>query len=307
MWFRLHTLTQTKWILYTLWPAILQMLKNSAKGSASPIAVVTGSAGSLGQQVCKRLVSRGFHVIHADVAISPPSEAPQASDADPGILSFQLDVTDPRQWESLREKIEREYSRLDCLVNCAGVLHFGEAEKTRWQADKSMLDVNLYGTILGSKTMLELLRKSRRGHLINIASYAGFAALPWAAAYAASKAGVIAFTESLANELRNDDIYVSVVCPAFFPSGLFEWDAIEDEALAACLARVVERSTLTAEQVADAVVGLLDNPKLQVILPAEARRVWRWKRWFPGWFMRVVKSKSASFRAKMEDRLAERD
>ena len=269
--------------------------------------MVTGSEGSLGYQVCQRLVARGFQVIRADIAISPSSEDSPLTGGEPQVQHFLLDVTDLGQWESLRDHLEREHSRLDCLVNCAGVLHFGEAEKTHWQNDKSILEVNLHGTILGSKTMLGLLRKSPQGHLINIASYAGFAALPWAASYAASKAGVIAFTESLASELRKDDIHVSVVCPAFFQSGLFNWDGIEDEVLAACLARVVERSSLTVDQVADAVVGLLDKPELQIILPAEARRVWRWKRWFPNWFMRVVKSKSASFRAKMESRLAERD
>ena len=153
--------------------------------------------------------------------------------------------------------------------------------------------------------MLDLLRKSPQGHLINIASYAGFAALPWAAAYGASKAGVIAYTESLANELRDDDIHVSVVCPAFFESDLFESIAIKDKSLRACLSRVVERSTLTAEEVAVAVVDLLDNPKLRVILPAEARQAWRLKRWLPGWFMRMVKRKSAALREKMAKRVEE--
>ena len=176
------------------------MTENSPNDSVPPTAVVTGASGTLGQQICDRFRRNGFVVIRADT-VSKSGDTLLAPRHDSSGWSYPLDVAQPDQWKTLRNFVDVEFSQLDCLVNCAGKLAFGEAGTTHWQDDIQVLNVNLHGTILGCTTMLDLLRKSPRGHLINIASYSGFAALPWATVYSASKAGVIAYTESLALSL----------------------------------------------------------------------------------------------------------
>ena len=144
-------------------------------------------------------------------------------------------------------------------------------------------------------------------HLINTASYAGFVSSPWSAAYNASKAGVIALSETLQAELQSTNVNVSVVCPGFFPSGLLlESNPAGDVptgAISAAARRMFDRSTLTADQVADAIVGLIDKPQFLTILPAEARRAWRFKRFFPRCFSRVVAEQSNRLRDRMQAKL----
>ena len=276
---------------------------SNKRNRVDPIAVVTGANGTLGRRICDRLVDRGYLIVRVDF------ECPQklhslSEDSFSRDTYVSLDVCDAEQWKRLQDVVYAKHGRVDCLVNCAGHVRFGDFGTNRWEEDKRVIEVNLDGTMLGCRSMLDLLRNSQNAHIINIASYSGFCGLPWAAAYTASKAGVIAFSECLANELREDDINVSVVCPAFFDSGLFDFDAISDAGLAASLRRVIDRSTLTAEQVAEAVMNLIDRPQLRVILPATARMAWRWKRLFPNWFLRSVGNRSHALRRKMTARLA---
>lgn len=275
-------------------------VNNHTKNSSPKVALVTGAAGTLGSAISQKLADRDYYVLMTDVDRNSISNI----DAKEGRYHQEnLDVTKPTDWQSARDWIHGKFGYVDCLVNCAGVVAVGEFEKTPWEDHRRVIEVNLAGTALGCQTMMELLcQPERSSHLINVASYFGFVSPPWSASYNAAKAGVVSLSETLAAEWKSKNVNVSVVCPAFFPSSLFplHQHPNTDPAIHAAMQRMVEQSRTTADQVANTAIDLLDDPRFLTILPAEAKRAWRMKRWFPEWFRRHISARSFALRAKMQ-------
>ncbi len=179
------------------------------------VAVITGGAGGLGQAVAARMAASGARVVLWDRVAS--SEAPA-----PSSLQLAVDVTDEAQVADAVARTLAACGRLDILVNAAGLgNHRASVEEYPVEAFRRILDVNVVGTFLACKHVLAPMRAAGRGRIVNIASVAGRNGNPFASAYAASKAAVIAFTRSLANELATTGIRANCVLPAAIEAGLF--------------------------------------------------------------------------------------
>jgi short-subunit dehydrogenase len=127
------------------------------------------------------------------------------------------------------------------------------------------------------------------GVLFNIASSAGFAAAPQMSAYNATKAGVIALSETLVGELAGTGIQVSVAMPGFFRTHLL--DSMRAPPAEGELAhQLMDRSGHDPDEAAQALLGAVADGATYVVWPPEYRLAWRLKRWFPGWFLRRVQS-----------------
>jgi NAD(P)-dependent dehydrogenase (short-subunit alcohol dehydrogenase family) len=130
-----------------------------------------------------------------------------------------LDVRDPAQCSALVERTVREMGGLQILVNCAGLGHWVPVEKTTDLQWRQTMEVNVNGTFYLSRAAIDPMRKAGGGHIVNIASVLGRRGAPNFAAYCASKAAVMAFSESLAKEVKDDRIRVSVVAPGTAATG----------------------------------------------------------------------------------------
>ncbi len=186
--------------------------------------VVTGGAGGLGRGIAASFVEAGARVELWDVRAPALREAVAALGT--GVAAREVDMTDPAAVESAAAAIFAEHGRVDVLVNNAGVL--GEV-KPIWETDpadfRRVLDVNLFGAYLALRSFVGRMREQPRrtdralphglrGHVVNIASIQGKEGMALAAAYSASKAGLIALTKSVAKETAADGIIVSAITPA---------------------------------------------------------------------------------------------
>jgi NAD(P)-dependent dehydrogenase (short-subunit alcohol dehydrogenase family) len=239
-------------------------------------AVVTGAASGLGRALAERLVASGWQVAAVDLEGQLATLPPRT-----GLSPIAADVRDADSWRALRDRLREEWPGLGLLVNAAGVGATGEVGSlpdTQW---RRVLDTNLLGTALGCETFLPWLRSAGQSHLVNVASIAGILAPPSMAAYAASKAGVIAISEAIAAECDRRRPGVTVVCPGFFRSGLLgSWhfsSAIER--------REAERrmavSAWTSDRVADHVMRAMRRNRRYVVVGHQARWLWRLKRLAP--------------------------
>jgi len=240
-------------------------------------ALVTGGASGFGRALIERLVGDGWQVAAVDLA------APlAAAGLPPGVIPIAADVRDAAAWQAVHDQLREHWTALHLLVNAAGVGATGEVGTLPESQWRRVLDTNLLGTALGCETFLPWLRATpERSHLVNLASIAAILAPPSMAAYAASKAGVVAISEAIAAECARGRPGVTVVCPGFFRSGLLDtWhftNAVERREAE----RRMAATGWSSERVADRVLTAIHRNRRYVVVGLQARWLWRLKRLAP--------------------------
>lgn len=225
--------------------------------------LVTGAASGLGLELVRRFAGRGDHVLATDVAAAP---------ALPDGVPFRtLDVRSDEDWDAARDWVQQNWGGLDLLVNNAGLAAGGRIDRTPMADWELLTQVNLLGPARGCRTFAPVFKTQRSGHIVNIASIAGLVHPPGMAVYNATKAGVVALSETLYHELAPYGVNTSVVCPSFFRSNLASSLRGSDPDVEERAAALIEQSSLTAEDIADAVLEGTDA-KDPVILTDDVAR-----------------------------------
>lgn len=170
-------------------------------------AVVTGAAGGIGLEAARRFSAAGMNVVLADVNAEALEQAKVSiPNSGGGLLTKVCNVADPTSVHSLFETATTEFGPVHCLMNNAGIARMGTKPWEDIDAFKSMLDVNLMGVVHGCHAFIpSMLAHGSPGAIINTASKQGITRPPGNYAYNLSKAGVLAYTESVAHALRAEE------------------------------------------------------------------------------------------------------
>jgi NAD(P)-dependent dehydrogenase (short-subunit alcohol dehydrogenase family) len=198
--------------------------------------LITGAAAGIGRATAERLASEGASLLLVDVQADALAEvATRCAAAGGKAVAVPCDVSDPVQIAAAVQRCVDEFGRLDVLINIAGILsldHTHELTLERWN---QVLTINLTGTFLFCKAALPHLLQSG-GNIVNTASTAALAGMPYGAAYGASKAGVLGLTRALAVEYGKKGVRANAVSPGsiktamgsrqHLPDGL-DWKLIE--------------------------------------------------------------------------------
>lgn len=184
-------------------------------------AVVTGAAQGLGREIARAFADNGTAVVLSDIRY-PEETAKDLQAAGARWTVCQADVTVEDQIKTMAEKALSEYGRVDILVNNAGVSQLSytateDLSRAEWD---SIIGINLTGTFLCCKHFGKAMIDSGGGSIVNIATTAGFTGVTRAPAYAASKAGVVLLTKSLALEWARYHVRVNAVAPHYLETPL---------------------------------------------------------------------------------------
>jgi 3-oxoacyl-[acyl-carrier protein] reductase len=179
------------------------------------VAVVTGGGRGIGAAISTRLARMGAQVIVCGRSLAPLEQTAKAIEATGGkAQASKCDLTDLKSVESLAAEVKQKFGRLDILINNAGIGAFAQPLHRMDPKDwDQVLNTNLRGVFYSIRAFAPMMIDARSGHIVNISSLAGKNALPNGAAYAASKWGLNGLSYSVAEELRGNNIRVSVVCP----------------------------------------------------------------------------------------------
>jgi 3-oxoacyl-[acyl-carrier protein] reductase len=174
------------------------------------VAVVTGAGRGMGRAIAIELGQLGMKVALTSRTRSDLEETARNVRA---AHVATADMRNREQVDAMLSDVARRLGPIDVLVNSAGVYHFGPVVEASDADFDSVVDTNLKGIFFASRAVLPSMIKRRKGHIINISSIAGKVGSPNRALYCASKFGVVGFSYSLAEEVREHGIRVSVVCP----------------------------------------------------------------------------------------------
>lgn len=220
--------------------------------------LVTGGASGLGEALVRAFRAAGDEVLVTDV-----------HEADG--VDLVLDVTSDDDWAAALHHVEQTWGGLDVLVNNAGIAGGGRIELSTLEEWHRIIDVNLLGVVRGTRTFTPVFKRQGSGHVVNVASLAGLVHAAGMGSYNAVKAAVVAFTETTGHELHPFGVKASVVCPSYFKTNLLNSMRGSDQRVGRIVAGMIERSTVTADEVAAAVLAGIANGD-DVIVPDEPAR-----------------------------------
>ncbi|MFI9841856.1 SDR family NAD(P)-dependent oxidoreductase [Nonomuraea sp. NPDC051941] len=180
----------------------------------SKVWFITGSSRGLGRHFVEAALSRGDKV--AAVARSIPGLDGLVAAYGGAVLPLELDVTDKAAVFESVKRAREHFGRLDVIVNNAGYAQVGAIEELTEQQLRDQLETNLFGALWVIQAALPYLREQGSGHIIQLSSAAGLMAMPLSGAYSASKWALEALNESLAQEVADFGIKVTVIEPGGF-------------------------------------------------------------------------------------------
>lgn len=252
-------------------------------------AVVTGAGSGIGREFAIELARRGAQIVCADVNEVGAQETASLIEAAGGsAIAVQCDVSSSAEVEALLKSATAWFDATPTLlINNAGIGAGGHSVGATSLDDwERTLAINLWGVIYGCHHFLPAMRASGRGGIINVASAAGFAAGPRMAAYNVSKAGVMSLSETLAAELAGSPLRVTVLCPTFVRTNIFDGELIEEDAAHAA-ARIASLVGMSPQRVARMTLDAHDKGRLYVVPQLDARAIWLGKRLAPAVHARV--------------------
>ncbi|MBF6170191.1 SDR family oxidoreductase [Nocardia blacklockiae] len=225
---------------------------SSRAGLAGRVVAVTGGARGIGRAIAAELAGAGARVVIGD--IDPDALARAKSELDVA-AALPLDVADHASFRDFLAGARDAAGPLDVLVNNAGIMPVGRFAAEADAITRRILDINVYGVLLGTKLALPAMLERGRGHVVNVASLAGTNPTPGMATYCASKQAVLGFTDVMRLEHRGTGVRFSAVLPTFTrteliagtraPMGLLADPADVGRAVARLVVRPRRRVTVT--------------------------------------------------------------
>lgn len=221
-----------------------------------PAALVTGGGRGIGRAICLALAKAGFNVCVNYASSSAAAEQTVADCQALGVeaVALQADVTSPAQCQTLVDTAAKTFGRLDVLVNNAGVTADKLILRMQEEDFDKVINANLKGAFFCSKAACKLMMRQRYGRIISISSVVGLHGNAGQSNYAASKAGLIGLTKSLAKEFAARGVTVNAVAPGFIGTDMT--DAMPEAAKQAALGSIPAARIGEPEEVAAAVAFL---------------------------------------------------
>ncbi|MBN1778926.1 MAG: SDR family oxidoreductase [Candidatus Buchananbacteria bacterium] len=220
------------------------------------VVIITGGSKGLGLSLAKKFIRAGSKVI---IASRDEAELKKVAEQIGAISQF-VDVTDESSVQALADFVVKKFGRIDVWVNNAGIwLPHGPIEDMDLKRVHDMLEVNLFGTIYGSKYALLQMKKQKGGTIVNILSTSALTGRPFSSGYCASKYAATGFTKSLRLEVESDNIMVVAAYPGGMQTHFFDEQKPENY-----------DEYMSPDEVAEKIVANLQSNQLE--LEQEIRR-----------------------------------
>ena len=271
----------------------MQALAKLAQRCPEKRILITGSTSGLGEAMALQFAAAGFRIA---VASRNPTKvaatAARVNEAGGEALEIVLDVTREQDFRAAATLVTERWGGLDILVNNAGIITSGKLSAIGLDIWQQSFETDLWSVIHGCRILLPLLVDSGGGHLVNIASAAGLLGPPDLASYGVAKAGVISLSESLAVELVEEKIDVTVSCPTVFRSHLLDEEGHDSETMQGAtfdgLQHEMATTSISSEDIAASLITAMAKRRMYSVPQRDARMQWWLSRAFPESFRKLI-------------------
>tara|TARA_B100001093_G_scaffold492463_1_gene533624 strand:- start:24 stop:761 length:738 start_codon:yes stop_codon:yes gene_type:complete len=217
--------------------------------------IVTGASGGIGFSIIKKLIEVGANVLASGTKIEKLDELKKQFKK---IKILQFDISQNAKIEDFIENATNELGgNLDCVVNNAGITKDNLAIRMNLDEWQKVIDINLTSTFLISKFAIKKMLKNKSGKIVNITSVVGHTGNLGQSNYAASKAGIIGMSKSLATEYAKKNINVNCISPGFIKTAMT--DKIDDKFKEIIISKIPSARLGEADDIANAVLFLISN------------------------------------------------
>ncbi|SCD15333.1 Oxidoreductase short chain dehydrogenase/reductase family [Acinetobacter baumannii] len=251
--------------------------------SRNAYAVVTGAGSGIGRSFAVELAKRGGSVVCADINLEAAEETVKLIEQlGQKAFAVQCDVGQAEQVQTLADQAEQLLDHpVTLIINNAGVGLGGKFDEMSLEDWKWCMHVNLWGVIHGCHAFVPKFKKLGYGAIINVAFAASYTAAPEMSVYNVTKAGVLAFSETLSAELRKFNIKVNVLCPTLVPTNIIKNGRIPGRYSKLADHALMNYAMTTSDAVAALTLNRLDRGQLYTTPQIDAKLFWLMKRTSP--------------------------
>jgi short-subunit dehydrogenase len=262
-------------------------------------AVITGAGSGLGKALALELARHRWTLLLTDNAVERlDAVREKAIDLGAIVQTAAFDVADLDAYRAPATTFLDMHGCVDLVFTCAGIGVGGSFLETAPEHFRELVGINLLGTIWTGKVFLPAMVAARKGHFVTIASAAAYHGLPRISGYAATKAAIVALSETLRSELKPLGVDVTVKMTTFYTSEIAEFTRgpAADREKARLL---VQMAPWSAAEVADALLLQVQKRKFYMVAPGQARFLWRFKRFAPELYLRLMPAIFPKLEAKL--------
>ena len=265
--------------------------------AAGKVLVVTGAGSGMGREVTLEALRRGANVAAVDLNEATLTETVALASAPDRLSSHVVNVADREAVEALPAAVIDRFGAVDGIVHCAGIIQpFVRLKDLEYAAIERVFNVNWWGTLYLTKTLLPLLLARPEGHIVNVSSMGGFLPVPGQTIYGASKAAVKLLTEGLHSECAGTKVRVTVVFPGAVATNITTNSGVAIPDMGVRMEEAARR-TLAADKAARLILDGMERDAYRVMVGSDAKLMDRLYRLHP--------SRAARFIAnQMKDLLA---
>ena len=252
-------------------------------------AFITGAGSGLGRELALKLAAENWNIGITDINENAIAESKKMIEEKGGkAWTFVFDVSQKEAYQKAFEEFTTTTGGIDVIINNAGVGDgglFGEYSLKSWDW---ITGINQMAVVYGSHFAIPFMKAQGSGHIINIASAAGYANMPNMSMYNVTKAAVISLSESLYPEITPFGIGISVVMPTFFRSNIMQHAQGSEESTT--IGKILaEKASIPPSVVAEKILVQAGASKFHIFHPFQAYLAWYFKRLFPNFFLSFKK------------------
>jgi len=264
------------------------------------VVIITGASAGVGAETARAFAKQGAKLVLLARGQQALTDITNELKTITDVLNFSLDVCDTKGYKKILETVEQHFGAIHILVNNAGYHKRGNVEKNDATELAKMVDVNLSAPIALSALTLPYIQKQQTGAIVNVGSLAGRTPLQGAATYAATKAGLRAFTYSLADEVSQQNIHIGLVSPGPIDTGFIMSEIAQVEDI------VFSQPMSSANQVAQAILNVAAGKSIEISLPKNSGRLTMISYLFP-WLRRKLRPVLYEKGKKAKEKYIQRD